>query len=297
MASHNKLSNTSQEEIHVVGNFSEEDVDKLLQLNENLQKTLTSTAKKLKATEAQLAQAGKLAALGTLGAEVAHELNNPLTVVSSEADEILDAIEDGYFDEKFVATSAANIKQHAERMRAIIDHIRRYSRDENDSPWVKLNINEVVHNSLILLRSQLDTSGIRIDLRLKENLPDMWGHANKLESIFVNIISNAADAFDSIGRDRNKKLSIASDLENGKRIKVCIADNAGGIPEHVRANIFKAFFTTKAPGKGTGLGLAIVQNLVKEHRGVISVESREGQGSKFIIKFPLERRNRKELSH
>lgn len=293
----NKLSNILPEEIHVIDNSSQKDVEKLLQQNDNLQEALTNTARKLQETEAQLAQAGKLAALGTLGAEVAHELNNPLTVVSSEADEILDAIEEGYFDEEFVATSAANIKKHAERMRAIIDHIRRYSRDEKDSPWVKLNINQVIQNSLILLRTQLQTSGIHIDLCLKENLPFMWGHANKLESIFQNIISNAADAFDSIGPNQVKKLSISSDTEKGKRIKVRIADNAGGIPENVRANIFKAFFTTKAPGKGTGLGLAIVQNLVKEHRGVIGVESKEGEGTEFIIKFPLERRNRKQLIH
>lgn len=265
-------------------------LEQLSQQNKSLQKALKAANRKLEETQAQLAQAGKLATLGTLGAEIAHELNNPLTVVSAEADEILDAIGNGHLAKKFATISVTNIKKHAEKMRVIVDHIRRYSRDEKDAPWEKLTINDPIKDAFILLRSQLENSGVSIKLCLDANLPQIWGHVNKLESIFQNLIGNAADAFASVEDGREKKLSISTSVEGQNRIVVKVIDNAGGMPEEVRSQIFNPFFTSKKAGKGTGLGLFMVQNLVKEHRGIIKVDSRIGIGSEFTLIFPLERR-------
>ena len=99
-------------------------IEQLRQQNQNLQQALRKADTKLKETQTQLTQAGKLATLGTLGSEIAHELNNPLTVVCAEADEIIEAHGSGSFDEEFASISAKNIKKYAERMRVIIDHIR-----------------------------------------------------------------------------------------------------------------------------------------------------------------------------
>ncbi len=265
------------------------EIEQLIQQSQSLQQALSRSDEKLKETQAQLSQAGKLATLGTLGSEIAHELNNPLTVVSAEADEIIEALGNGSFDKEFAAISVNNIKKYAERMRVIIDHIRRYSRDDRNSVWEKININNPINDSLILLKSQIADSGISIELSLDENLPEMWGQVNKLESIFQNLLANAADAFDSVKDGRSKKLRISSH-ESRNRILVKITDNAGGMSPEVKSNIFKSFYTTKAAGKGTGLGLAIVQNLVKEHRGIIHVDSQEQGGTEFTLNFPLERR-------
>jgi len=288
--SEQNLQETSHENVLIVEKTFDARVEQLVQENQSLLQALKEANDKLKETQTQLTQAGKLAILGTIGAEVAHELNNPLTVVSAEADEIIEALGNGSFDKKFAATSAKNIKKYAERMRVIIDHIRRYSRDDKNSAWERVNINRPINDSLILLKSQLADSGISIELSLDENLPEMWGHINKLESIFQNLLTNAADAFNSVKDKRPKKLLISSSLEKTNRILVKIKDNAGGMSEVVKSNIFKSFFTTKAVGKGTGLGLAIVQNLVKEHRGIIHVASQEGRGTEFTLYFPLERR-------
>ncbi|RMD94795.1 MAG: response regulator [Calditrichaeota bacterium] len=275
----------------------EERTKELLELNENLEQLVREKTKELKETQAQLVQAGKLAALGTLGAGVAHELNNPLTVVSAEADEILDAVNHGYLDQNLVVVSAQNIKSHAERMRVIIDHIRQFARDDKNSEWKKISINDPIRDSLILLRTQLESLGIEILLELDENLPKIWGHHNKLESIFQNLITNARDAFKNIKDRRHKTIKIRSYQKDRDKIVVEVADNACGIPKDVLPNIFNPFFTTKDVGSGTGLGLSITHSNVKEHGGEISVISKAGEGTTFILTFPLERRKKLKTSN
>lgn len=266
-------------------------IKNLMHLNKNLKNRLRQQDIELQEVKTQLMQASKLAALGTLGAGVAHELNNPLTVVSAEADEILDSIEDGCFDKTLAAISAKNIKTHAERMRVIIDHIRTYTREDKHSEWQQLSINEPIKDALILLKNQLDNLGIEVELCLNENIPRIWGNHNQLESVFQNFITNARDAFASIDDGREKKLTISTYLNGKDKIEVKFADNAGGMSEQVLSKIFKPFFTTKEIGNGTGLGLSIAQRNVQEHRGDITVKSKLGQGSEFTLTFPLERRN------
>ncbi|MFQ5709140.1 MAG: response regulator [bacterium] len=270
----------------------EERTKQLLELNENLEQMVRERTEELKETQAQLVQAGKLAALGTLGAGVAHELNNPLTVVSAEADELLDAVADGYYDELLVAVSAKNIKSHAQRMRLIVDHIRQFARDDKNSGWSKISINDPIKDSLILLQTQLQNLGIEVVLRLTREPVKIWAHPNKLESVFQNLITNARDAFEQVTDGRQKKIIILTRLSENNKIVVRFKDNAGGMPAHVLKNIFNPFFTTKDVGNGTGLGLSIAHSNIKEHGGEITVRSREGKGTEFTMTFPIERRRK-----
>jgi C4-dicarboxylate-specific signal transduction histidine kinase len=268
----------------------EERTKQLLELNDNLEQMVREKTTELKETQAQLVQAGKLAALGTLGAGVAHELNNPLTVVSAEADEMLDAAETGHCDRNLIIVAAKNIKCHAERMRIIVDHIRQFARNDKNSEWQKLCINEPIKDSLILLRTQLENLDIDLVLDLTENLPKIWGHHNKLESVFQNLITNARDAFDCIKDGREKQIVISTYVDGKNKIVVKVKDNASGISKKILPNIFNPFFTTKDVGSGTGLGLSIAHNNMKEHGGEINVKSKEGEGTEFTLTFPLERR-------
>lgn len=270
----------------------EERTRQLLELNERLEQMVHDRTVKLQETQAQLVHAGKLAALGTLGAGVAHELNNPLTVVSAEADEILDGLKNGYFDEQIAAVSAKNIKSHAERMRVIVDHIRQFARDDKNAGWGKISINDPLKDSLILLDTQLKNHGIEVALHLGERLPQIWGCHNKLESVFQNLITNARDAFASVKDNRKQEIVITTYLGDQNNITVKFEDNACGIPQKVLAEIFNPFFTTKDVGSGTGLGLSIAQRNIEEHGGEIAVKSKEGQGTEFTIIFPIERRKR-----
>ena len=263
----------------------------LSRTNNDLQQTVRQKDKQLAKLHAQLAQAGKLAALGLQGAGIAHELNNPLTVISAEADEILDAIQGGNCDEKQIQASAKNIKSFSERMRVIVDHIRQYTRDDKNSNWTRININNVINDSLIIWKRQLINADIKVRLSLPQHLPDIWGQQNKLESVFQNLIGNARDAFEAVDDDRIKEIAIVSALDNNE-ILVKVDDNACGMSQEVLQKIYSPFFTTKTRENGTGIGLSMVHNIIKEHGGKILVNSIPGKGTAFTIKLPLERRSR-----
>lgn len=264
-------------------------LDYLLQLNNNLNQALKDKEKELNEVRELLAHTAKLSNLGTMGAEIAHELNNPLTVVNAEAEEILDAVTSRAANSDLITECAQNIRKSAERMRKIVDYVRHYARQDGEASWQHLNINDPIHNALILLRPQLVNSGIEVRLALGENLPQILGDANKLESVFQNLIMNARDAFLQIRDKRHKTLNITT-LSDNNSVIIKIADNAGGIPGKIKENIFQPFFTTKKAGQGTGLGLAITRQLLKEHNADIELNSEEGKGSEFVISFPRELR-------
>jgi C4-dicarboxylate-specific signal transduction histidine kinase len=259
--------------------------------NQALILRIASLEEELKTTRAQLAQAGKLATLGTMGASIAHELNNPLTVIGAEADEVLDLLSQQVLTDEQLHGSVHNIKRCAERMRVIVDHIRRYSREEKDLNWTQVDVNQVMEDALIILKKPLQTSGISVTTDFSDALPKIWGDATKLESVFQNIISNARDALESASETKRKGIVITTNAVGQERIEVRIKDNGPGIPENVRKELFRPFFTTKASGKGTGLGLSIARSIVNEHRGDIRVESHVGEGTEFELTFPVERRN------
>ncbi len=266
-------------------------VEELTTTNEHLQSLLQEKDKEIVKLRSQLAQAGKLATLGLQGAGIAHELNNPLTVISAEADEILDALDEGRLDPKQTLNSTTNIKNFAERMRVLVDHIRQYSREDKHANWTAIDINDPINDSLLLLRRQIENNGIRVKVSLTENLPKIWGQYNKLESVFQNLIANARDAFESIMDERTKELTIVSERHDNK-IVVKIKDNGCGMTPEIIRRIYSPFFTTKTRENGTGIGLSITHNIVKEHHGEILVNSNPEKGTAFTLKFPLERRNR-----
>lgn len=258
--------------------------------NLELRQALRSADREARRLKEELAQAVKLAVLGTLGANVAHELNNPLTIISAEADELLEAYENGRRAGELTEVSARNIKRAAERMRSLVDYIRQYIRRDGEAPWERLEINSLVQDALLILKPQLRQAGIEVSVNLPENLPSIWGHKVKLESVFQNLLANAKDAFEDVTDGRCKQIRIESKLMDSAFVCVVIEDNASGIPENIQDRIFEHFFTTKKAGKGTGLGLPMVAEHVSEHKGTVSVESEENIGTRFTIKFPLERR-------
>jgi signal transduction histidine kinase len=139
------------------------------------------------------------------------------------------------------------------------------------------------------LGRQLEVHGIEVDLSLDEALPPIRGDRNRLEQVFLNLIMNARDALDEraemAGQDVEKSLKISSGTEDAE-VVVNISDTGLGMSEAVREKIFEPFFTTKPVGKGTGLGLSISFGIVRDYDGVIEVESKEGRGTKFTIRFP-----------
>jgi C4-dicarboxylate-specific signal transduction histidine kinase len=266
----------------------------LVQLSEHLIKVVREKKEHLKMAQEQLSQTGKLATLGTLGAEIAHELNNLLTIISAEADEIQDSVADGRLNWQQTSNSAKNIKHYAQRMRLIVDHIREYTWDDSHSNRIPVDINDVIRDSLILLNSSLKKDGIEVRVCLAENLRHIWGHRNKLESVFQNLIANARDALRASGNKENKTLQILTQKINEDEIAIKISDNGCGMTDAVQRKVFQPFFTTKGRGEGTGLGLSIAYSIIKEHQGEIFLHSEVGAGTEFTVVLPVERRHGKE---
>jgi signal transduction histidine kinase len=154
---------------------------------------------------------------------------------------------------------------------------------------MNVQLNDCIRGTFTFLGRQLEVHGVKVELHLDEELPPIRGDSNRLEQVFLNLIMNARDAMDEkealAGKGVEKVLQISSFRENDE-VVVTIADTGLGMSEEVKEKIFEPFFTTKPVGKGTGLGLSISFGIVRDYDGTIDLESVEGQGTTFRIRFP-----------
>jgi len=245
---------------------------------------------KLFSLQQKFFHANRLASIGILGAGIAHELNNPLAVISGFAQNIENEIRAGKVSNEEIKESNDKILIHVERMRKIVDQIRVFSRNTATSKGLLKyeDINNVVSESMMLFKKQLEAHNIELNMDLSEKLPKVLMDRTKTESVVQNIVSNAKDELDNLGRDKKKTIDIRTELtEKGKAVTVSITDNGRGVPKELHKHIFDPFYTTKAPGKGTGLGLAISYGIMREINGSISIESEVNKGTTFKVKFPV----------
>jgi two-component system NtrC family sensor kinase len=225
-----------------------------------------------------LHQREKLAALGSLLAGVAHELNNPLSVVVARA-AILEER-----DEPGTRGAASKIRAAAERCARIVRTFLAMARQEQPER-VPVAIRDVVLAALDITGYALKTSGVEIKLDLAEDVPPVLGDADQLHQVFMNLIINAQQALQDQSLPR--KVSLTSRYDRAANaIRIHVADNGPGIPEPVRNRIFEPYFTTKPVGMGTGVGLAVCLGIVEAHGGTVTVESRDGSGTTFTIVLP-----------
>lgn len=248
--------------------------------------------------ESQLLQSARLVSLGEMAANVAHELNQPLTTISATAEGFL------LRQEKGIELSAARAQEMmqqvlgmVERMEGIIQHLRVFSRDTSEEPSALFSVNDVIHSSLSLLRSQLKSHGIELEVELAENLPAVAGTANQVEQVLLNLLANARDALDekeeATAGDASLEKCIwirSQDQQlDGSWVVIEVEDNGTGIDEVDRNRLFEPFFTTKGEERGTGLGLSISYAIVHNHGGRIGCESRKGEGTTFRLLLPAGR--------
>jgi two-component system NtrC family sensor kinase len=241
-------------------------------------------------TQRQLIQSESLAAIGQLVAGTAHELNNPLASASSliqtsiecvDEWEIKDENRDEVIDD--LAFALKELKRAGDIVRSLLDLSRQ------SQVYVEpVDINVAIDDALRVLYNQYKHLQIEIEKRYDADLPVVEGNFANLGQVFINIIKNAIEA---LGNGHGK-LTMVTRHDDTERVLIECRDNGKGIPDDHLNNIFKPFFTTKAVGKGTGLGLYISHEIVKRHGGNIHVESKEGEGTVFLIELPCKQGGR-----
>jgi len=239
--------------------------------------------------ETQLIQAGKLATLGTMAAGMAHEINQPLNVIQICADLIQKMVKKGVkIPEEDLLGMSQDIIENVARAAGVIKHVRDFAR-QSERDLKKLNINDPIRDVFKVLGHQLTVHSIEVMLDLDEHLPEVRAEHNRLEQVFINLVTNAIDAMDEKSARAEgpveKTLTIKTFAENGHAVAT-VSDTGTGMSEEVKNKLFEPFFTTKDTGKGTGLGTSISFGIIQDYSGTISVETQEGKGSRFTVRFP-----------
>jgi len=225
--------------------------------------------------EEQLLQVEKLSSLGLLAAGIAHEVNTPITGISSYTQMLLKETPESDRRKPMLR----KIEKQTFRAAEIVNGLLNFSR-LNGSEFKDLDINQLIRESLALLEHQLTRSHIRIRSYLDRSIPSVYGNAGKLQQVFVNLLLNAKDAMPSGG-----ELEVKT-VKNDTMVIVDISDNGVGISDEDIRRIFDPFFTTKRAEKGTGLGLAVTYGIIQEHGGGIFVDSEPSRGTHFRLKLP-----------
>lgn len=234
----------------------------------------------------------QLAALGELAAGIAHEINNPITGVINCAQLLLDrGCED--CGERDIIN---RIIKEGRRIASIVSKLLSFARpgDRNEER-MDISISEILLDTLILTKAQLRNDDIQIKLNISQNLPRILAHAQQIQQVFLNIISNARYALNEKypGAHDNKIIEILDEeviMDNCSSIKVTFHDHGAGIPANLKDKVMNPFFTTKPPGKGTGLGLSISHNIIREHSGKLVIDSIEGEFTRVSIILPVKPR-------
>ncbi len=237
----------------------------------------------LKAMQEHLIQQEKLSSLGLMAAEIAHEINNPMSYVTGNVytlkrdlprwSQLTEAERHEYLDDVLPSTM-----EGIERVNVIVGDLRRFARGEPEKV-VPYSLNEELQAALRLCNGELRRRDARLTLELGE-LPVMTGRPRQIGQVVVNLVVNAAQA---VARGGAIRVRTAWD---GERALLSVSDDGTGISPEVRARLFQPFFTTKPAGEGTGLGLSVVHGIVASHAGTIEVTSEAGCGATFTVRLP-----------
>lgn len=300
-------------------------VKQLLQQEQEKAESLKKALWEIQSTQSVLLQSEKMSALGEMVAGVAHEINNPVGFIHGNLEHIENYLQDliqaiyiyqqhspelptstleelQELEVDFLIQDSGDIlksmKLGTQRICEIVLSLRNFSR--LDEAEIKLvDIHEGIDSTLVILAHRLKANSQQPEIEITKNygtLPKVECYAGQINQVFMNILSNAIDAFEEINQNLSyqeiqanpNQICIYTDVIDNEQVNICIKDNGPGIPEHIIDKLFNPFFTTKTVGKGTGLGLSISYKIVTEkHQGSLQCQSEMGKGTEFIVQIPI----------
>jgi PAS domain S-box-containing protein len=227
-----------------------------------------------------LFQREKLAAMGSLLASVAHELNNPLAVILMQADLLRADAHSG-----LLAEYAADLTEAATRCERLVRQFLTLAR-QHVPERTAVDLHTLMTDTLEMLAPVLRVENIAVAWCLAADLPRLWADPHQLQQVLVNLVTNAQQALHDVAAPRQLTLTTRWDPVRS-RVALEVADSGPGIPPEIQARLFEPFFTTKPPGVGTGLGLPLCQGIIESHGGTMGVRSAPGQGTTFWVELPV----------
>ena len=247
-----------------------------------------------KKLERQMIHNDRMTTLGEMATGIAHEINQPLNTLSILFDNMLfaaskeDALPKSYLEKK-----TQKIYDNIFRIKTIIDHVRVFSRSQEDAIFSSFQLNESIKNAVSMISEQFRHKLIELEISVNESLPLSYGNTYQFEQVILNLLINSKDAIEELetklGKSIEKKIEISA-YQNCKQIIVEVKDNGIGIKPEELEKIMLPFYTTKEAGKGTGLGLSITFGIIKEMKGEISFQSEPNKGTRVTIKLPVAKR-------
>jgi PAS domain S-box-containing protein len=266
------------------------------EMTRRLEKMVDERTRQLEETHAKLLHQDKMASLGKLSASVVHEINNPIAGILNLIILIKRINEEGSIGQKDMEGFSKYLdlmETETRRVSRIVSNLLAFSR-QSKVEAKRVNLNRLIEKTLFLNANLLKLNGVKIQKRLDPGLPDFLGSEDQLQQVFMNLVSNAAEAMEAT---EGGVLTIETEhsSKNG-RILVRVKDTGAGIPRENIGQLFEPFFTTKKKGKGVGLGLSVVYGILEEHGGSISVTSELLKGSIFKVELPIAKSKRPKES-
>ncbi|MGE3609982.1 MAG: sensor histidine kinase [Bacteriovoracaceae bacterium] len=233
--------------------------------------------------QTRLIAAAKFSALGEMAGGIAHEINNPLTIINGKISGVISGIQDGSIDKEKILKELSKVETTVERISKIIKGLNSFSRNSNEDQMELTSLTQIISECLDLCKEKINKREIELKIKIRNDIKVLC-RPQQISQIIINLISNS---YDALANASVRWIEIAAET-NLDSVCISISDSGPGIPEHIREKIMQPFFTTKEVGKGTGLGLSISKGLAEEHKGSLELDLKS-QHTKFILKLPLPR--------
>lgn len=265
---------------HLVSNIQKRD-EALLYANDSLENIVEKRTRELKETQSALLLSARMSALGEMAGGIAHEINNPLGIISGQASILKDMCESNEFNRELFLRGLEKVEKTSQRIAKIVKGLKSFSRDGSDDAPEKVQVQTIISDVLELCSSKMQSRGIALQVSGQVQSLTIECRPTELGQVLLNLLNNASDAIEAL-EERWITLEVQSE---GDSVIFVITDSGKGIPQDVREKMMQPFFTTKDVGKGTGLGLSISKGIVEKHLGTLRYD--EGcTNTRFVVSLP-----------